>query len=1010
MSPAHKPRYVDPSGDPGDGALPTAPPFIFRGVTSRVFPLRANMSRLSAFCDQYLNMDIPPTIARFRPSLPYVYLMVLNYGSMSPASVRAQNLGWVSQHEMTFTVPLEWWREEGGRLVFKNWACVSPFIFVDDQLSLTTGREVYGWPKVLAEVDADIPLWTQDPLAGERVFTVSTPLFPRLYAGQREVPRVLVQIDRAPPPTYSVFPPDPSNPWTPLASLGDALRGWLSLTGEAIDIMLAPGIRGYHATRSPESLRAMCGKALGTLAALLPDPSWWSPRGAPAATGASARATIENITLKQFRAVEDPNAACYQALVSSSMGFERLNQGGLMGDVHLLRGDPSGGFTVRIHRYAAQPIIESLGLEVASESDDGGGAPIAVLKPTLPFWNDVDLFYDRGRVICSRSAAGGMAADSRWRDEQPAPAAEPAATPALDPASPKATVPYNSVLGAATQPVCGPFAFPDVTLQVYPLLADPAHLARLVDRTMNAPLAGSGLRFQTCGSYVYLLVSTCADQLGSMWSATNNIGWWGERELSFAVPVKVYQGDELVSLALLTPFVYANSGRAVISDREVNGRAAVAAAIDQPADAWLTRSGPVAERSMLRLATEMFPALDLRQRAESRTLLEIDERPLLPYNSDVGWNAVAQGWGERMAEELARKTAAAAAQAPDIDRAKALALEPLALGRPFDWIGLKQYRDAEHVGHACYQALVRTRRAITHIYDAREIENGVHVRVHKSVSHPIVERLGLAVKSVDSMPGVVVENLQPWRPFWMRLGVEEQLGELLAWRDADGAWTARDDVDWWLSEPAPTATAAGTVVRPRAELLVAADATVEPQNLAAQARARLRAALARELDGLRRALPEAAEQRRLRQALPAAQQEAFARWLQAEPLDAFCQGTSTDELLALTRALLQIGLQPAASCLERLTVAEAREAIARLDELQLVVESILSDEWENWGAPRWWSGKPPKPAQSLPVGSVYGTSAALAELRDQFARGHGLATFEDAWWYVAPPPRTKANA
>ncbi len=797
----NKPRYIDPAGDPRQGALPAEPPFVFRAVTSRVFPLKANMARLSGFCDQYLNMDIPARIAHFRPSLPYVYLMVLNYGSMSAASVEAQNLGWVSQHEMTFTVPLEWWREENGRLVFKDWACVSPFIFVDDEMSLTTGREVYGWPKVMGRVDADVPLWTQNPQSGERLFSLSTCIFPKLYAGEHEVPRVLLQIDRAAAPTYSTFPPDPNNPWAPLTSFADATRACLRLTGDALDMLLAPRIRGYQMNRSAGSIRAMFEKASGNLACLLPDLLLPWPRGTRRvqfSTGGSPQLYVEQITLKQFRAVEDPSQACYQALVTSRMGFDRLNQAGLLGDVNLLRGDPSGGFTVRIHRYASQPIIESLGLEVGGEYEDSEGARVAILRPTLPFWTDVDLFYGKGRVICSRTSDYRITSDVVWRDEQPvAHAARMTTTPgkvpeipdntALDAPTEPEKVPYNTVLGAATEPVCGPFTFPDVTLQVYPLLADRARLRDFVDRYMNKPLHAVDMRFQTCGTYVYMLVSVCDDQLGSMWSSTNNIGWWAEREVTFAVPVKVYKGDELVSLALLTPFVYANSGRAVISDREVSGRPTVAATIDQPPDAWLTRSGPVAERSMLRLATEMFPALNLGQRAAQRTLLEIDELPILPYNADVEWRMVAQTWGVQMVEELKRKTYAAAKCRQEVEKAKALVLELLAHGLPLDWIILKQYRDATQIDRACYQAVVRARRSVAHIYDAREIEAGVHVRVHKSPGHPIVETLGLVVKSVDSIGGSVVQNLQPWRPFWMRIAVEEKLGEVIAWRDMDDA-------------------------------------------------------------------------------------------------------------------------------------------------------------------------------------------------------------------------------
>jgi hypothetical protein len=88
---------------------------------------------------------------------------------------------------------------------------------------------------------------------------------------------------------------------------------------------------------------------------------------------------------------------------------------------------------------------------------------------------------------------------------------------------------------------------------------------------------------------------------------------------------------------------------------------------------------------------------------------------------------------------------------------------------------------------------------------------------------------------------------------------------------------------------------------------------------------------------------------------------------------------------------------------ELLTYGEARETIAQLGEIQLVVESILSDEWENWGDPRAWRGAERKPEQCVPVGSVYGTSTALNHQRGNFEQEHGLETFEGAWWYVPPP-------
>jgi hypothetical protein len=1000
------------------GALPQEPPFVFRAVTTRVFPLKANMARLWAFCDQYLNMDIPARIARFRPSLPYVYLMVLNYGSMSAASVKAQNVGWVSQHEVTFTVPLEWWREEDGKLVFKDWACVSPFIFVDDELSLTTGREVYGWPKVMARVDADIPLWTTHPQGGERLFSLSSYVFPKVYAGQAEASRVLLQIDRAAAPTYAVFPPDPDNPWAPLSSLADAARASFTLMGDAVDMMLGARIRGYRMDRSADSIRAMLGKAGGTMAHLLP--ALLLPGRAreesPSADG-SPQLSIEQITLKQFRSAEDPNDACYQALVTSRMGFDRLNGTGLLGDLNLLRGDPTGGFTVRIHRYPSQPIIESLGLEVAGHEDDGAGGSVAMLKPTLPFWTDVDLYYGKGRVICSRTSGCASEPGHNWVDEQDGAETPRPPTAGVKPSKNQ----YNTVLGAATQPICGPFTFPDVTQQVFPLLADRAQLERFVESYANAPLSSTGLRFEPFGSYVYMQVNVFGDQLGTMWSSTNNIGWWAEREVIFSVPVKWYKDGELVSLALLTPFVYANNGRAVITDREVNGRPSVAATIERPPDAWLTRSGPAEPRTMLRLAAEVFPALNLRQKAEHRTLLEIDGHDVLPYNADVGWRMVAQTWGRQLVDDLKRKAYERARRRREVDDAKALAFELFAHGLPVNSVVFKQYRDAADVDRACYQAAVHTTRSITSIYDMREIEQAVHVRIRQFPGHPIVEALGLVVKSVDSIDGSVVQNLQPIRPFWMRIGVKEELGKVIAWRAADEAWTVTHP---WFREPPPQPQPSEAVPRPQPPDAVPyfrapGETHVGPgllgkeiwRNLKEEASQWLRESLVDELAWMRgqlQALPgDARAAFRERLATPM-HKEQLDRLLVTDSFPAFCDALSIDGLIDLARAVVGAGLvvpplddaQAAGSpdSWRRLTHADAKRTIESLDEVQVVVESILSDEWENWGDPRRDHGKR-KPEQSVPVSSVYGGTWALRDQTNAFEREYDLRRFDDSWWY-----------
>ena len=1058
-----KPNFIDPAGDAGQGSLPVRPPFLFSGVTSRVFPLKANMARLTQFCDSYVNMDIPPEIVHYRPALPYVYLMVLDYGSMSSASMQAQNVGWVAQHEVAFTVPLERWRMENGTLVFKDWACVSPFIFVDDEMSLTTGREIYGWPKVAGHVDAIRPMWDQHPTAGSRLFSFSTSVFPKVYAGEAESERVLLQIDADPAAQFSTVPPDGGNPWAPWSALAQATRSSLSLMGSALDMTLALRSRGYRTNRNRQSLRAMGSKAADYLVHL--GPTWLqSPKDRQQARGyigeGCPELAFDNVTIKQFRDAQEPARACYKAVVRSTMGIERINRSGLLGDTNLLRGDTSGGYSIRVHRYASQPIIESLGIEVAATENGGGEVPIAVLKPTFPFWTDVDLYYGAGDVICSRTHRPGEAGDNDgdWLDEQAGdagalPATEPPIDPAHDPAHDPATEPatepaaappqipthndYNTALGAATQPMVGPFNFPDVTLQVYPLLADRVKLDRFVEQYLNDTMKGSGQVFYTMGSYAYLIVQCTGDQHGTMWSNANNIGWWAEREVSLCVPVKWYSVNpqtralELVSVAMVAPFVYSSNGRAVITDREVNGRPSVKATISSPRDVWLDESGPDKPRQYLRLDTELFPALGYGQRAEERTLLEIDGRDVLAWNDNVGWRLVAERWGPELVDDLMVKAEICERQSDHVKAAKALALEVLGHGAPINWLVLKQHRDAAEVDKACYQALVCTTRSINRIYDIREIEDRVHVRVHRCAGHPIIETLGLKVKSVDSDGSGVVANLQPLRPFWMRISVQEDLGRVVAARQSDGGWQVQSP--WSSTQPADQdplrkAAVAEPYFRAKGWTRVSAQWALAPQQLRSQVGRDLRNALYASLQGAAVALREGPQAQR--DQVEVQLQDLY--WTHKSParkllqdlciaehegaVAGYAESHRVADLLALEQALLEAGLdwQAANPGEQRLSVQDARVHIAKLQEMQVVLESILNAEWEHWGNPRWYQNRTrgaeglealdAMPDHRVPAYSLIGGLEALAPCTTASgSTPHLAATRDQAWFFVEPP-------
>jgi hypothetical protein len=915
--PRWKPLYK--SSSKVGAALTAVPPFQFHGVTARVFPLPANIASLNAFCDSYLNMDIPRSIAYFRPLLPYVYLVVLDYGDMS---VDVGKRFWVSQREVSFAVPLERYKaDKEGRLTFQDFALVHPFIFVDDEWSLMTGREVYGWPKVLATMDADVNEWADDPRGRTRLLSMSTEVFRDTYANEEMEKRTLLEVYSAPELSFSQIPFDVFNPLNPVTALQNAVRGGLSLAGDLLDSALRLNVRGFEPTHTPDVLRQMFGYSLDLAQSVLPDAllAFWRSGGdasSSANESSEPKLVVNNVNLKQFRDAEHPDLPCYQELNYSVMGMSRLNRAGLLGDTKLLLGDTSGGFRVALHRYASQPIIETLGLQVEEEWDKDGDSG-SILRPVLPFWCDVEFHYGRGYPLCWRTAETSAKDSNHWRENR---REDPTVSDSLEPraVSPEGVpeydldhwrdvhtalgrseeVLYNAARGAALQAVPGPFDFPDVTLRVFPLLADPSKLRSLCNDYLNTDLESAGLRFEPFGRYVYLTANSYGTQHGVMTSETNNIGAWRERELDFKVPVKWYRkiegakgkkGDadawELIGVALLSPFSFANMDAHVASDREITGCGTEKADIESPPMRWLEESGPVAENTYLTLSAEVLPALGVGQKAVHRPLVEIEARDTLRYNDAVNWRFIAETWGKTLADELKRKVESSEDHGDRFQQLKGLALRLLGSHAPFNEIVLRQCRDSSDPLHACYQALLSVETQITKVYDLRELEERVHVAIHAYPSHPIVEVLGLETKATDARDESVIHFLQPVRPFWARVAMRESLARTIC---------RRETVQW---------------EKPRLkDLLHTAASDAAPD-------------LSKQLEDVLKEV-ETSPQRI------------------GEKLQAIAHADS-GAALAILRTIVQR---------EDMGDPDAPDPVGP----QMAIESILSEEWEHWGAPRWW--------------------------------------------------------
>ena len=777
------PPYIETAGSSLFGSMPLLPPFEFEGVKMMVFPLKANISRLTEFCHSYLNLNLTGENADqadlFKPAAPFVFMMLLHYDKMSSNITQtARNIGWISQHEITFTIPLEWWRWSGGapnqgELEFMDWAIVSPFIFVDDLISQFTGREVYGWPKVVGELRTDLNFSLPFPTDPTQVLRFSTYTLPKYYQGQRTSRNLLLEVDFVPNPMFSTFPPNLSSPWFPWNVAAKATSSYLSSLGTLLDIGLSFRLRGYPSQQERARFLFDSGKVAlhyasemssGTL-----DPfSWWrmfttmsTAQDGKSRSHRHGKLSIQNITVKQFPDIERPHLACYQALVKSAMSTNRINKAGLLGDLNLSRADLSGGYNIRIHHSSLHPIVETLGLDSQSRERNSSGETVHILEPILPYWSDVDLSYGLGEVLYSQALPNQMSKNLQRTHAAPAPQ-----TPEPD----DRRYFYNSIIGSAATPVHGPFTIPDMLVKVYPLAAQKDNLERylanfsnlgltykeqpvtleLVDVSDAKDVADAKMP-PKCK--VYLVSKDVDTNHGDIWASPESPDWLTDKSIEFFIPVQLRAGSHTSNIFFISPFVYNNSVRATIGDYEVNGRptqkATIRSSYNDPRGDMRYQPSVYTE-----LSIESFSSLGDGEQAVSNLLIEIAPKAEIIYTEK-----------EPASLDFTKKD----------------------ISFDIDMIGLKQYRHCENATLACYQSIVTRSTTVTIKGDGKNcglVRDSSQIKIHKSQSHPIVEILGLETESVYYcfIAKQWISVLNPIVPFWMRVKAEEHLGHTIATR------------------------------------------------------------------------------------------------------------------------------------------------------------------------------------------------------------------------------------
>ncbi len=281
------------------GAVDARPPAYFSNVTGYSFVLDASQSAMQKLVDELL---APATQGKVSYTVAGAATLV-TFMDVARCGSTPDNIGYIPARECEFWIPLV--ERRAGEPAHDRLVMWAPYIFIDDDIGLVTGREVWGWSKALGR----ITVATDAPTAPAR-FACETNIMP-------------------------VF--DPNKPMRK-AEL-------FSVTGSQPIGVTPTGPAGLL-----EFLTALFGEFAALAFELF-----------------HLQLKLPAIALKQFRDSANPNRACYQAIVNTPCQVTKLEGGHMLADAFTLSVttceshqivrdlfgvDPSPGVTTRPVRIA----------------------------------------------------------------------------------------------------------------------------------------------------------------------------------------------------------------------------------------------------------------------------------------------------------------------------------------------------------------------------------------------------------------------------------------------------------------------------------------------------------------------------------------------------------------------------------------------------------------------------------------------------------------------------------
>jgi hypothetical protein len=722
---------------------------VMQGVTQHIFTLRADMARLRRFIDSYLNFvddDMPPPFY-FQPAAPFVIFELIYYPYLTVAS---RNLISYPQREMSFTIPLECYAIEDDVLVFKQYAFCVPFLYVDEQISIVAGRELFGLPKVAIRFETLTDAGRPDAPRQIGRLTLRTPG----QYGDVYVP--FIEIYQEPSRYISLR----ETPQKLISALPEALQGYYTLASEAWEAYARPPLSGYENRRDVSSMLEMIRANAETLSASLP--VFPFTRMAPQFAESSADEQLgpnfmDLISLKQARDAERVELVSFQSLVRSTMYIDRINDGGFL--FSPLASDPSNDITIKIHHRLGQPLVESLGLlteqTIATDGRGRSSGPygdntsdpvslVSVLRPLLPYWLNVDLMYGLGTNLYWRGR------ETDWSSTD-------------NPGPPSGPNRYITVGSGALQEEAPRIVAPDSQIWLLQLPLDEESRGReRLDQLLWEHLKND--------CYVFRLAPYLNGQKPSVWMLIRNMDNTGEgqgpdveQEVAFAAVIDWFHnkngqasGPRIAQL-LMPLFVLSDNETAVFTESEVFGCPTVRADIGFEGTNWTSTSDfPIAA---MNVETLIIPELYSGLSAERRRIVRVE---IAPSSSE-----------------------------PPVQHVSARALN-------LPTVNLKQIIDCRLPDRVDYQAIVARVLAIQPHNRKVKLSiplepNRWSVNFYRYGSLPLVEKMGLKVSDRRRGKYTTIEVIQPVGVWSAPASIVELGGVNLAWRLGNSPWVSHKE-------------------------------------------------------------------------------------------------------------------------------------------------------------------------------------------------------------------------